>query len=407
MARRRRSSPPRIISLKVENYRALRSLELRNISPFTVFIGPNGSGKSTVFDVFAFLSECFTQGLRKAWDARGRFRELRSRGQDGPIRIELQYKESRDTPRITYILEIDEDSRGPFVSHEALRWRRYSHGRPFHFLEFRQGQGVAISGELPDEQDERIEEALSSREALAVNTLGQFEKHPRVSALRTFITGWHLSYLSAQDPRGTPEAGPQEHLSRTGDNLANVIQYLSEQYPELLHDILDTLARRVPRLERVESKVLEDGRLLLRFKDAPFTTPVLARYASDGTIKMLAYLVLMRDPNPPPLIGIEEPENFLHPRLLFELAEECRIATQSTQLMVTTHSPEFVNALRPEEVWVLDRDARGYTHARLTKESQLVSDMMEAGAQLGDLWMEGYFQELSRGVPDAATRGSC
>ena len=64
---------PRIEYLRVRNYRALRDLELRSISPLTVFLGPNGSGKSTIFDVFAFLSECFSIGLRKAWDKRGRF----------------------------------------------------------------------------------------------------------------------------------------------------------------------------------------------------------------------------------------------------------------------------------------------------------------------------------------------
>ncbi len=62
---------PRIEYLKVQNYRALRDLELKDITPLTVFVGPNGSGKSTIFDVFAFLSESFTSGLRKAWDKRG------------------------------------------------------------------------------------------------------------------------------------------------------------------------------------------------------------------------------------------------------------------------------------------------------------------------------------------------
>ena len=74
-----RSAVPRIEYLRVQNYRALHDLELKNITPLTVLLGPNGSGKSTVFDVFAFLSECFTVGLRKAWDKRGRFKELRTR----------------------------------------------------------------------------------------------------------------------------------------------------------------------------------------------------------------------------------------------------------------------------------------------------------------------------------------
>src|SRR5436309_4145131 len=99
---------PRIEYLRVERYRALRNLELKNITPLTVFLGPNGSGKSTIFDVFAFLSECFSVGLRKAWDSRGRFRELRTRGETGPIVVVLKYRERPDSPLITYHLAIDE-----------------------------------------------------------------------------------------------------------------------------------------------------------------------------------------------------------------------------------------------------------------------------------------------------------
>jgi predicted ATPase len=245
---------------------------------------------------------------------------------------------------------------------------------------------------MPDEADHRIEERLDAPDVLAVNTLGQLAKHPRVSALRRFITGWYLSYLTADHTRAAPEAGAQEKLSATGDNLPNVIQYLQERYPERLKHILSTLTRRVPRLERVDSQLLADGRLLLQIKDAPFEQPVLAKFASDGTLKMLAYLVVLHDPEPSPLIGIEEPENQLHPRLLPELAEECRIAAARSQLMVTTHSPFFVNGLRPEEVWVLYRDERGYTRARRAADMRGVKDFMAQGALLGHLWVEGYFE---------------
>ena len=127
-------------------------------------------------------------------------------------------------------------------------------------------------------------------------------------ALREFITSWHLSYLSAGAARGSPEAGGEEQLSPTGDNLANVIQHLHDQHPEWLNEIFKTLRRRVPRIEKVEAEVLADGRLLHRFKDAPFSTPVRSRFTSDGTLKMLAYLTLLHDPTPPKLIGVEEPE---------------------------------------------------------------------------------------------------
>lgn len=378
----------RIEYLKVKNFRALREVEFRDLTPLTVLLGPNGSGKSTVFDVFAFLSECFELGLRRAWDKRGRAKELKTRGGEGPVTIELKYREP-GYPLITYHLAVDERQGVPVVAEEWLQWRRGQHGKPFRFLDYREGVGRAVSGDLPDEQDRRVDTPLKSADLLAVNALGQFAGHPRVAALRDFITGWYVSYLSADSARGQPEAGPQERLTKTGDNLANVIQYLAEQHPEELERVFQVLRRRVPRIERVLAETMPDGRLLLQIKDAPFSHPVLARFASDGTLKMLAYLVLLHDPEPPPFIGIEEPENFLHPRLLPELAEEGRGASERTQLLVTTHSPFFLNALRPNEVRVLWRNEEGYTQTRRASDLQGVPEFVEHGALLGHLWMEG------------------
>jgi len=387
-----RQSVPRIEELSVKNYRALRNLQLKGLTPLTVFLGPNGSGKSTIFDVFVFLSECFSVGLRKAWDKRGRFKELRTRGADGPIVFELKYREKPNSPIITYHLAIKEESKGPYVAEEWLQWRRGQRGQPFRFLDFERGAGRVITGEAPDERAQRIEERLDSPEMIAVNTLGQFAKHPRVSALRRFITGWYLSYLTADNTRVTPEAGPQERLSATGDNLPNVIQFLKEQHEDRLDQILKTLSKRVPRLEKVDAELMADGRLLLQIKDAPFERPILSKFASDGTLKMLAYLTVLYDPDPPQLIGIEEPENHLHPRLLPDLAEECREASQRTQLMVTTHSPFFVNGLRSEELWVLYRDESGYTQARRAADMRGIKEFMNQGALLGHLWMENNFE---------------
>ncbi len=384
----------------MENFRAIRSLELSDLTALTVLLGPNGSGKTTVFDVFNFLSECFTLGLRKAWDARGRFRELRTRGSQGPIEFELRYRESPDQQPATYRLKIDEQTTGPVVLEERLQWKRQdTAGRPFDILRFKKGQGWVISGEQPLERDEKVQDRLEEPETLAVSTLGQLAKNPRVGALRRFISSWYVSYLSIPDARGQPQAGPQERLSKTGDNLANVIQYLEENHSDRLQEIFATLRRRVPRLESVTAERMPDGRLLLRIKDAPFDDAILARFASDGTLKMLSYLLVLRDPKPPPFIGIEEPENFLHPRLLLELAEECREASARSQLLVTTHSPFFLNGARPEEVRVLYRDERGYTRSTRASEIQGIREFMNAGALLGDLWLEGHF-----GVGDPLVR---
>lgn len=386
-------APPRIEYLKVENFRALKTVVFKDLTPMTVLLGPNGSGKSTVFDVFAFLADCFESGLRRAWDRRGRGKQLRTRGSNGQVTIEIKYRERSGkpkTPLTTYHLSVDEDRGMPMVTHEWLRWKPHSYGAPFVFLDYRRGSGRVAGGEAPGNQDDRVEIPLSSPDLLAVNALGQLREHPRVAALRDFIIGWQVSYLSSDRARGRPEAGPYDQLSKTGDNLATVIQFLAEQHPERLERIVGALRGRIPRVERLLTKAMPNGRSLLQIKDAPFNKPVLARFASEGTLKMLGYLVLMFDPDPPPLIGIEEPESFLHPQLLYGLAGECRGAGERTQLLVSTHSPLFVNALRPEEVRILWRDESGYTQTEHLADRPGVKEFMTEGAQLGSLWMEGF-----------------
>lgn len=393
MASRNQPAPgiPRIESLHVQNYRALRDVELDKLTPLTVLLGPNGSGKSTIFDVFNFLSECFQFGLRYAWDRRGRGKEIKTRGSSSPVVFELRYRERKDTPILTYRLAIDEGTKGPEVVEEWLQWRRGTAGKPFRFLDFRRGEGKAVSGELPDAEDQRKDTKLRSPDLIAVNTLGQLAEHPRVAALREFITDWYVSYLSIDETRQQPEAGPEDRLSKSGHNLPNVVQYLKEQHPDRLEEIFSVLRQRIPRLERVEADPMPDGRLLLQIKDAPFEQPVLSKFASDGTLKMLAYLTLLYDPEPPRFIGIEEPENFLHPRLLPGLAEECQAAAARSQLLITSHSPFLLNVMQPEEVRVLYRDEQGFTRSQRACDIQGIPEQMRAGASLGHLWMEGHF----------------
>lgn len=393
---------PRIEYLKVRNFRALKDVEIADLTPLTVLVGPNGSGKSTVLDVFAFLAECFEDGLGKAWNWRGGASELKTRGADGPVVIELKCRvaaESVDPRLVVYRLEVDETDSGPSVSREQLRWKRSGYGKAFIFLDNKQGKGRATSEERPEFGDTREPFDLNSPDTLAVNVLGQFREHARVAALREFVKGWHLSYLSVDSAHKESRAGPQKRLNRKGSNLANVVQYLEERYPERLGRIFQLLSQRTPHVEEVRAETTLDGRLQLQFKDSPFERPIMARFASDGVLKMLAYLVLLHDREGPPFIGIEEPENFLHPRLLYELAEEYRAAGEWAQLLVATHSPSFLDALRPEEVRVLWRDDRGHTRVERAADLPGVQAFMDNGAMLGQLWTEGHF-----GVGDPLTR---
>lgn len=389
---------PRIESLHVQNYRVLRDVHLADLKPLTILIGPNGSGKSTIFDVFAFLSECFSDGLQRAWTRRGGMREIRSRGRTGLIEIELKYREIPDrkkSPIITYHLAIDEDQGLPMIAREWLQWRRGSHGKPFRFLDYEYGVGSAVAGDQPDSEAHRTEEPLDSPDLLAVSALGQLQAHPRMSALRRFITGWYLSFLDLPKLRDKRDAGPEPRLSKSGENLANVLQFLQQSDPGRLEAIFKDLARRVPQLERVSAEVLRDGTVLLELKDEQFDEPILSRYISDGTVKLLAYLILLGDPSPPPLIGIEEPENFVHPALLRELGEEYLETTVRSQLLVTTHAPSLLDSLDANQVRVLSRGPDGFTNTRVASDIAGILDHLNTGGLLGTAWQQNMFSRPS------------
>ena len=325
-------------------------------------------------------------------DKREGFKELRTRGCDGPIAFELKYREEPGTPIITYHLSINENSEGPFVENEWLQWRRGSRGKHVRFLNFHHGRGGVIPGETPDKTDKPINEQLDDPTTIAASMFGQSTHHPRVSAFRRIITDWYLSDLSTDATRQATNDGPQKRLSPTGDNLPNVIQYLQERYPERLEKIISALSNQVPRLEKVDTELMMSGRRLLKIKDAPFDQPILAKFASDGTLKLLSYLTLFHGPEPPQLIGIEEPENYLHPRLLTGLVGACIEALMGSQFIITTHSPQFVNEFTAEEVWVLYRNEQGWTVCKRASDMLGINHFMEAGAKLGQLWREGFFE---------------
>lgn len=377
--------------LVIRNYRVLRDVTFTDLTPLTVLAGPNGSGKSTVFDVFAFLNDCFTKGVRAAWDSRNRIDGIRSKGQAGPVSIEIAYRAPNfdgELRLVNYTLKIGQAGFLPVVEQERMRWSTSpGSGRPRDILNFANGSGTIYD----EDRAEYSRERLSSRDLLAVSALGQFESHPRVQLLRDFIQGWYLSYLSADGTRATPTAGPERRLSQSGDNLGNVIQYLQEEEPQRLDEIFRVLGARVPQLESVLPERLADGRLLLRLKDRPFADSVLSRFASDGTLKLLAYLTVFRDPQPPAVIGIEEPENQLHPKLLPILAEEIRGVSARSQVVVTTHSPDFLTAIRPKELWAISRaESDGFARVARASSDPRVMAMLNAGANLGQLWQEGY-----------------
>ena len=423
----------RIEGIRIKNYRVLKDITLgklwntqttQPLTPMTAVIGKNGVGKSSLFDAFGFLSDCLKLGVEEACDERGRggFERIRSQGDDGPIEFEVYYREDTKARPITFELAIDLDSaRRPYVARERLRQRRryQTRGRPFSFLMMNDGEGVVWKGDAQGRivnEDGRVEidlvafmrqlageeraetefVELQDKRRLGIATLGALKQHPRIAAFRQFIEGWYLSYFTPDAARSLPLAGPQRRLNAHGDNLGNVVQFMEREHPDRFKRILDRIADRVPGIDRIDTERSPDGRLLLRFNDRGFTDPFYAQQMSDGTLKVFAYLIMLEDPQPPPFICIEEPENGLYHKLLEVLAGEFRRhATgrrNAPQIFVTTHQPYFVDALRPDEIWVLEKDSNGFATISRASDDNTIEAMVEEGLQLGDLWYSDYLE---------------
>ena len=385
--------------LRVKNFRAFKEVELRDIPRFAVIVGANGTGKSTLFSIFGFLRDAMTSNVTTALGRLGGsrgFDEVRSRNAEGPIEIELKFRESNSRPLVTYELVIDERAGRVVVLREILKYRRGSGGKAWHFLDFTEGRGEAVTNEIDKVKKEgdldRKPQVLKAPDLLAIKGLAQFEEFPAAVALGNLIERWHVSDFHISSARPEQEVGYAEHLSREGENLSLVVDYLYKNHRPVFDTILEKLSQRVPGVSKVEAKTTDYGKVLLKFKDGSFEDPFLARYVSGGTIKMLAYLVLLHDPAPHPLLCIEEPENQLYHSLLMELAEEFRAySDRGGQVFVSTHSPSFLNAVDLDEVfWIQKVD--GYSQVSRARDDAQIAAFMKEGDQMGYLWSQGFFK---------------
>lgn len=392
----------KIVSIKIKNYRLFESLEIKNIPAFCVIIGANGTGKSTLFDIFGFLRDALKNNIRQALQIRGGYNEVVTRGkEEEDIEIELKFRmKILDIERlVTYSLILGQDNKRPVIRREILRYKRGEYGSPYHFLDFKNGKGYAITNEenfeQTDQELDREEQQLEAQDILAIKGLGQFQRFKAASAFRSLIENWHVSDFHISDARGSKDALYAEHLSPTGDNMAVVAQYIYQNHPDIFDIILEKMKARVPGISQVEAKETEDGRLILKFQDQAFKDPFIDRYVSDGTMKMFAYLILLFDPKPHPLLCVEEPENQLYPSLLRELAEEfASYANHGGQVFVSTHSPDFLNAVPLESIFWLSKE-RGITKISKAADDETLNNLVEAGDLPGYLWNQGWFEGVA------------
>jgi predicted ATPase len=394
--------------IQIQNFRALRDVTLgktfeqgrHELPKLIAVIGKNGTGKSSLLDAFGFLGDCLRDGVEAACDRpdRGGFERLRTQGSSEAIKFEIRYRQTKESRPISYSLHIDLDRHGrPHVVYERLRQRRrgVGHGQPFSFLELTNGMGEVWAGESTQDQEgsAKAPVRMADRRVLGVATLGALNDNPRIFAFREFLAGWYLSYFVPQLARNQPLAGSDPHLDRTGENLARYIQFIERQNPTGFQQALKRISARIPGITHIKSDRAQDRRLYLQFSAEGFAQPFFQQDMSDGTLKMLAYLMLMEDPDNAPFIGIEEPENGLHHQLLAELAQQFQEFASKAggpQILITTHSPHLVDALAPEEVWVLQKGTDGASQLTRAADIRGVNEFFKQGLPMGSLWFSNH-----------------
>ncbi len=408
--------------IQIQNYRALRDVTLGKtlyereqdaLPRLVTIIGANGSGKSSLVDALGFLGDCLAEGVEAACDKphRGGFERMRTQGSTEPIKFEIRFKDTPVARPMSYSLHIDCDTRGRAeVVYERIRQRRkgQTYGQPYSFLELSKGQGYAWSGTegfelgtgsgkdtaVETEGTERVPIKMKDRQVLGIATVGTLANHDRTVAFRDFLSGWYLSYFVPELARNPSQAGADPHLDRRGENLSRYLQFVQRANPEGFREMLDRIAKKIPGITNIEPTTEKDRRLVLEFSAKGFPDPFYQQDMSDGTLKMLAYLLLMEDPSPAPLIGIEEPENGLHHQLLATLAQEFKeyaSKARGPQILITTHAPNFVDALTPKEVWILDKGSDGFSQLTRAADVPGVSEMFAEGIPMGSLWYSNHF----------------
>jgi predicted ATPase len=391
-----------IESISIKNYKTLQNVTIKKIPALCVLVGANGTGKTTLFDVFGFLKDALAGNVSSALKKRGGFKEVVTRGYENEnIEIALQFRlEINEVKRlVTYELSIKQADKKIIIEKERLRYKRGRHGHPYHFINFSGGKGFAITNEedfnKTDDELDREAQSLDSPDILAIKGLGQFQRFKAANAFRQFIESWHLSDFHINEARPDRDVSYTEHLSPLGDNIANYAQFLYEQHRSRFDNVLEKMKKCVPGVRKIEAEETKDGRILLKFQDGAFKDPFIQRYVSDGTIKMFAYLLLLHDPAPHPLLCIEEPENQLYPHLFSALVNEFyEYQRRGGQVILSTHSPDLLDELDVEDI-LLFKKVNGITQVTPASDDNNLVSLLDAGDSLGALWRQGLFSGVN------------
>ncbi len=368
--------------LRLKNILSFRDSTVK-LGRLNVLIGPNAVGKSNLIEVIGLL-QALPAGLAQAIMRSGGIRQWLWMGDDLPvtasIECDFRLRGGRQVGPLTYQLQILGHENGYVIGREELARRGGSETAGYFARKYAEAILFEPSTRM---QVHRTESLLSQFKNPADPTpiTATGEEFSQIQIFREFRTGPRAAMR-----QGISTATPKDGLQDGGDNLAMVLQDLN--FRDLSGRINKYLGRFCERFDAVKVEIGE-GLARTYLSESGLKSEISSARMSDGTLKFLALLAALFHPKAPPLMCIEEPELGLHPDALQLVAELLLEASESTQLIVTTHSDALVDALtdHPESVLVCERDFDNGTQMKQLSKKKLQAWL--ARYTLGELWRKG------------------
>ena len=335
----------------IKNFLSLRDVELP-LKPLTVIVGPNASGKSNIVNGLVLLNRMM--GVEKLPPVEF-IQDLLWAGGASDITLQLQTK-VKET-RAIYELVLKAEADNPIVGEELLVQGR-------KVISIQNGEGM-----VQDEDGENKTKYKSGK--LALKSAGDYGNKPITNALTEFIKDWHAYDFQPEVIRNnlghfapvTKELPEPLKLDSYGFRLPELLSDWYKNAPEEFHKVSASLAASTATKIKIDQRTIDGDDQLCLLEGYP--NPIPMKGASYGILRLVSHYALLNQPELPPLIAIEEPERHLHPGALTHIANVLEQLAERTQVIITTHSSQLLDAFNPEKLAdslgvLLLRIRRGY-----------------------------------------------
>lgn len=424
-----------ITKLEANNYRLLNEFSA-DFSDLTVVIGTNAVGKSTVLDFLQCIAQFVEYPFNTVLGLHGGMTSLQNAAEKNEQRLSWQLTFSKpksgvwakffmEERPLVYNVVLQSEIQGqasaqyevlrtldpypgykdPLKYLEATRYRRHIFNHSTHQLEsFDEAVGMKI-GNTPLEHEKELP-SQAQEPALLLSQIRFFNQFPTPSAARVllanmaFYPGFDVTKYSILRTKPA-EIKPTTILSSNGDNLGTVLHEILTRYEyrSSANDLRDFLKAAYATFEEIHCDTTygTPPQVLVRVREKGMARSMELWELSDGMLRFLCLATALLNPLTPPLIAIDEPEVGLHPKLLPIVADMIKTAAETTQVFVTTHSPDMLNRFDIADVAVMTRseDTTKTVWQRPSNRKSLVQMLKGVeGETLGDLHRSGELEAL-------------